>query len=128
MRVLARLACCAYLVFYVIIPMLRPSDGEETMNPSLRVGIAIGFIVVVALITVFTIKEIVQSWKAGLFKADAYSDDLASDDGDPDGGADESGAREDDEDESDEDEDDDEYYDEEDDAYYYDDEDDEDEV
>ena len=75
MRVAARVACCAYIVFYVIIPMMKPPTAEETMDPNLRLGIAIAFIVTVAVIMVFTIREIIVYWKAGYFKAEAYTDD-----------------------------------------------------
>jgi len=77
MRILIRLACCAYIVFYVIIPMLRPTSGEDTMNPTVRVAIAIAFIVIVAVIFALTINETIRTWKAGLFRADAYTDDTA---------------------------------------------------
>lgn len=75
MRVFVRLACCAYIVFYVIIPMLKPPETEETMDPRLRLGIVIAFIAVVAFIVVITIREIIIYWKAGYFKASAYTDD-----------------------------------------------------
>ena len=75
MRILARVACCAYLVFYVIVPMLKPTVEEDTMSPEWRIGIAIVFIVAVVAIAGVTVREIVINWRAGLFKADAYSDD-----------------------------------------------------
>lgn len=76
MRVFVRLACCVYIVVYVIIPMLRPPDAEETMSRALRIGIAAAFSAVVAAFVVITIREIIIYWKAGYFKADAYTDDF----------------------------------------------------
>ena len=75
MRIFAKLACCAYIVFYVIIPLLRAPAEEESMSPELRYGISAAFIVAVAVIAVLTVREIVLFWKAGLFTADAYEDD-----------------------------------------------------
>ena len=75
MRVLARVACCAYIVFYVVVPMLKEPAGDDSMQPAMRVGIAVAFIVAVAVIAAFTVREIVLNWKAGFFKAEAYTDD-----------------------------------------------------
>ena len=117
MRILARVACCAYLVFYVIIPMLKPPVEDETMSPEWRIGIAVVFIIAVAAIVGITAREVVINWKAGLFKADAYSDDpeiggVADEaesagvgDGDDEGDEGDEGDEEDEGDEGDEDED-----------------------
>ena len=48
MRILVRLACCGYMIFYVIIPMLRDSDGDLGMNPTLRTVVIFGFIAITA--------------------------------------------------------------------------------
>ena len=75
MRILTRVACCAYIVFYVIVPLLKPSLDGAVMNPALRIGIAAAFIAAVVAILAVTAKEAMRTWKAGLFKADAYTDD-----------------------------------------------------
>ena len=75
MRIVARVACCAYIIFYVVVPMLRTPAGEDSMNPRLKLGFAIGFIVIVAAIVIATTREVITNWKAGYFKADAYDDD-----------------------------------------------------
>ena len=82
MGVLLRLACCAYLVFYVIVPMLRGSSAEDGMSPTLKLAIAIAFIVVTAAILVFTAVEFVRNWKAGYNNAASYTDDGADENGD----------------------------------------------
>ena len=70
------MACCVYLVFYVIIPLIRTSSDEnDTMNPALKSAIIAVFIAVTATFFVVTIIEVVRNWKAGNFKATAYTDD-----------------------------------------------------
>lgn len=112
MRIIVRLACCVYLVFYVIVPMLKPQAEENTMNPVLRISIVAAFIAAVILIGVLTVREVIINWKAGLYKAAAYKDDpgvwgtagadeIGEGEGEGEGDADD----EDDEDDDDEDED-----------------------
>ena len=75
LRIFARLACCAYIVFYVVIPLIRETPEENGMNPTLMVFIVSAFIAIVAVIVVLTIIEIHRSHKSGLFKAEGYTDD-----------------------------------------------------
>ena len=75
MRILVRLACCAYLVFYVIIPMLKPQAGEDTMNPALKIVFVAAFIVAVIVIMTLTVREVITNLKKGYYKAEAYTDD-----------------------------------------------------
>ena len=74
-RIFIRIACCAYLVYFVIIPLLRPAVEEDGMSPALRTGVAIAFIAATAFLLIITVRELVVNWKAGLYKAGAYEDD-----------------------------------------------------
>ena len=80
-RIFIRFACCAYMVYYVIIPMLKTADESDTMAPEWRIGIAVLFIIITAAIAALTVVELVRNWRAGLYRADAYTDD-AVDEGD----------------------------------------------
>jgi len=76
MRILIRFLCCAYIIFYVIIPLMRDvPDGDSSMSPTFRLTVVAVFIAVTAAIIVFTIVEVIRNWKAGLYKATAYTDD-----------------------------------------------------
>lgn len=75
MQILVRLACCAYIIFYVIVPMLKPTADTDAMSPTARVAVAVAFIAAVVLIIAITVREVIKNWKAGLYKADAYKDD-----------------------------------------------------
>ena len=79
MRIFARLACCAYMVYYVIIPLIRdnPADdsGASGMSPTLRIAIITAFSVITAVLLVLSILEVVKGVKAGEYKATSYSDD-----------------------------------------------------
>ena len=81
MRVFMRLVCCAYIVFYVIVPLIRDEPSSDGMNPTVRIAVVVVFSVVTAVLMVLTVIELIRSWKAGLFKADAYKDDEAESDG-----------------------------------------------
>ena len=65
-----------YLVFFVIVPLFE-TDPEEaaSFNPVLRYAIIAFFIIVTAIITVFTVLEYIRNNKAGRYKAEAYKDD-----------------------------------------------------
>ena len=78
MRIAVRLACCAYIVYYVIVPLISNPPGEDEINPTFRIAILIAFILAVAGITVFTALEIYRGWKAGIFKASGYKDDVVN--------------------------------------------------
>jgi len=75
MRIFVRLACCAYLIYFVIVPLIQPASEEDTMSPAVRVVAIVAFILATAAILLFTIRELVVNWKAGKFKAGAYEDD-----------------------------------------------------
>ena len=75
MRIVLRVFCCAYMVFYIIIPLLREAPEEDNMNPTLRFVIVAAFIAFTAVILVISVIDFYRSWKAGLFKAEAYEDD-----------------------------------------------------
>ena len=74
-RIFIRFACCAYLIYFVIIPLLKPAVEEDGMSPALRTGAAIAFIAVTAFVIIITLRELVINWRAGLYKAGAYKDD-----------------------------------------------------
>ena len=75
MRILLRLACCAYIIFYVIIPLIRDAPEPDSMDPTLKTVVIVAFSAITAAIIVFTIIEFVRNWKAGFYKAAAYTDD-----------------------------------------------------
>ena len=75
MRILVRVLCCAYIIFYVIIPLIRDVPDESSMSPTIRTIIIAAFIIITAAIIVVTIFEVIRNWKAGLYKATAYTDD-----------------------------------------------------
>jgi len=75
MRIFLRLACCAWLVFYVIVPNLRPQPEGETIDPALRIITVVFFIAATAFILVITFTEYMRNKKAGKYNADAYEDD-----------------------------------------------------
>ena len=80
MQVLLRAVCCGYLVFYVIIPLIRDSSDENSISPTLRIAIIVVFSVLTAAIIIFTILEMIRNRKAGLYKATAYKDDVSEED------------------------------------------------
>jgi len=65
-----------YLIFFVIVPLIdaEPEDTEG-FNPVLRYAIIAFFIIVTAVIGIFTILEYIRNNKAGRYKAEAYKDD-----------------------------------------------------
>ena len=75
MRIVVRLACCAYIIFYVILPLIREPSDEGGMNPTLKIIIIAAFIAITAVVIVVTVLEVVRNWKAGLYKASSYTDD-----------------------------------------------------
>ena len=76
MRILVRILCCAYIIFYVIIPLIRDVPEEESsMSPTFRFIVIAAFIAITAVIIIVSIIEVVRNWKAGLYKASAYTDD-----------------------------------------------------
>ena len=105
-----------YLVFFVIVPLIdsEPEDAAS-FNPVLRYAIIAFFIIVTAVIAIFTVLEYIRNNKAGRYKAEAYKDDEGVE------GATESIEEDSAEDETDEDDeeydDDDDYGDDEDDEY-----------
>ena len=74
-RVAVRLACCIYIVFYVIIPLIREPYEGGGMSPTMRIIVITAFSVITAAIMVATVIEVVRNWKAGLYKASSYTDD-----------------------------------------------------
>ena len=75
MRIFVRLACCAYIIFYVIIPLIRESSDGGGMNPTVKTIVIAAFIAITAVIIVVTVLEVIRNWKAGLYKASSYTDD-----------------------------------------------------
>ena len=65
-----------YLIFFVIVPLID-SDPEDaaSFSPVLRYAIIAFFIIVTAVIGVFTVLEYIRNNKAGRYKAEAYKDD-----------------------------------------------------
>jgi len=75
-RLLLRTVCLVYLVFYVIVPLIRtPAEGEEALDPVLRYIIIAVFIIVTGVFSALTGLEYYRNRKAGLYNADAYEDD-----------------------------------------------------
>jgi uncharacterized protein with PQ loop repeat len=75
MRIFLRLACCAWLIYYVIVPMLQPAPEGETMSPALRIAFVVFFIAATVLVLIYTLKEYLRNRKAGKYSADGYEDD-----------------------------------------------------
>ena len=75
MRIFIRLACCAYLIYFVIVPLIKPASEEDAMSPAVRIVAVIAFIIATAAILIFAIRELIVNLKAGMFKASAYEDD-----------------------------------------------------
>ena len=74
-RVFVRLACCAYIIFYIILPLIRNPSEEDGINHTWKIIVVTAFIAGTAAIIIVTIIEIARNWKAGLYKASAYKDD-----------------------------------------------------
>ena len=74
-RIFLRFAVCAYLVYYIIIPMLRDESQTEGMNPTFKLVVICLFIAVTAVIVVVSIFEIIANLRAGVYKPSAYTDD-----------------------------------------------------
>jgi len=111
-RIMIRGAALVYIVFYVVLPMIR-ADVEEAdaINPTLRIAIIVFFIVVCIALSIGTILEYIRNNKAGLYKAEAYTDDEGAGGGSV---AEAASGDEEDEDNDDDEYDDDEDYDDED--------------
>ena len=56
--------------------MMRDNVDDGGMSPVLKTVIIAAFIIITAVIIIFTVIEIVRNWKAGLYKASAYTDDV----------------------------------------------------
>ena len=75
-RILLRAVCLVYLIFYVIVPLIRtPQDGEEAIDPVLRIIIIAVFVIVTGVFSVLTILEYLRNRKEGRYEAGAYEDD-----------------------------------------------------
>jgi len=75
-RILFRIAAIAFLVFYVIIPMINPDpEVAEEINPTFRYLAIVGFSLAVIGVGIVTAREYIKSKKAGLFDSSAYTDD-----------------------------------------------------
>ena len=75
-RIMIRAAALAYIIFYVLIPLINASPEDvESMNPILRWSIVVAFGVVTAALIVQTTLEYIRNQKAGNYKAEAYTDD-----------------------------------------------------
>jgi len=118
MRIFVRLACCAYMIFYIILPLIRETSGSESgLDPTLRVVIIGAFIAITAVVLALSVREVVLGIRSGSYRPGAYEDDDgvlipsgALDEPQPDG-EDEDDEDEDEDEEDDEDEDEDEDYD-----------------
>jgi len=114
-RLVLRGAALAYLVVFIIIPMINPKPEDiDAMNPIVRYAIIAFFIIACGGLIIVTIRDYFRSQKNGLFSPEAYEDDEVDDVG-------ESTDSSDDEDESedyDDDDEDDEDYDDDDDVDY----------
>ena len=106
-----------YLVFFVIVPLIdnEPEDAAS-FSPVLRFAIIAFFIIVTAVIAIFTVLEYIRNNKAGRYKAEAYEDDEGVE-GVEESAEEDSAEDETDDDDDEYDDDDDDYGDEEDDEY-----------
>ena len=75
MRLMIRLVACLYLVFYIIIPMLRDAPDDDSMPLVWRVIIITFFIISVGVVAGISLKEYLIKRKTGGFKPEAYEDD-----------------------------------------------------
>ena len=75
LNIVIRLACCGYLIFYVIIPLIKDRSEQGNLSPALKIIIIAAFIAITAGIIIMTIIEAVRKWRTGSFKASYYSDD-----------------------------------------------------
>ena len=75
-RIMIRAAALLYVVFYIVIPMIRNEVEEaDAINPTLRIVIIVLFVVVCTALIIGTVVEYIRNNKAGLYKAEAYTDD-----------------------------------------------------
>jgi hypothetical protein len=74
LNVFARLAGCAYLIY--IIAQLFKSDYPG-MSGTMRITIAVVFVVLTAALVAVTVVDFIKNLMAGSYKADFYTDDFA---------------------------------------------------
>ena len=67
-RIVLHLAICGYLIFAVILPLIRAAPDEHGMNPIVAVLIIVVFVGATAFFTINKIIDARRAWKAGLFK------------------------------------------------------------
>jgi hypothetical protein len=74
LNVFARLAGCAYLI-YIIVQML--SGESEGMSDTVRITVAVVFMVLTAVIVTVTVVDFIKNLMAGAYKEGFYPDDFA---------------------------------------------------
>jgi hypothetical protein len=72
MRTFARLGACGLLIYFVV-KFLMQTRSEEP-GTSAPVIIAVVFVVLAAVVIVFTIIDLISSFKSGAFKASTYGE------------------------------------------------------
>ena len=75
MRMMIRLVAIGYLVFYIIVPMIRDAPDDDSIPMFWRIVIIVFFIAAVSVIGVISAVEFITKQKTGGYKADAYEDD-----------------------------------------------------
>lgn len=71
LNVLARLAGCAFLVYYVV-QLLTAADAPKT---PVAIIIGIVFVIAAAVVIVINVLDFFRGWKEGRFKAETYAED-----------------------------------------------------
>ncbi|MCL2226786.1 MAG: hypothetical protein FWB97_04050 [Oscillospiraceae bacterium] len=75
MRMFARLAGCAFLVFTIYEIATTPTTGDGAINPTLRIAVIIGFSCAAAFLAIASVVELVQKVRSGVYNAASYDDD-----------------------------------------------------
>ena len=77
--IVARVLACAYIVFYVIIPLINQVMEADTeageIDETWAIVFICFFIVAVAVILTMAVVETIRKMKTGAFKASFYTDD-----------------------------------------------------
>ena len=78
-RIMLRGAALFYVVFFIIVPMIRADSGD--MDPVLRYAIIAFFIIACGVLIVLTVMEYMRGQKAGHYNEEGYTDDEDESDG-----------------------------------------------
>lgn len=77
MGILARLIGCGYLI-YVVVKLLGTSSEDDTMSPTIKLVIAIFFLIAAAFVIFITVQEFIRNWRSGFYRTTSYTDDAGS--------------------------------------------------